>query len=71
LCLSALREANAPLPARGVAEYAMQAKGLPIDNWRVRERIVEQVRVALTRLEAKGKVRRIVSLPDTWWELAI
>jgi hypothetical protein len=70
LCLAALREANAPLPARRVAEYAMQVKELPIDNGRVRERIIHQVRVALTRLEEKGKVRRIVSQPDTWWELA-
>jgi hypothetical protein len=69
LCLAALREASAPLPARRVAESAMQAKGLPIDNGRVRGRIVEQVHVALGRLEAKRQVRRIVSQPVTWWEL--
>lgn len=69
LCRDALREAGQPIKARAVAEYAMAAKGLPADDWRVRDVIIEQVRIALRRLERKGAVRRIIRTPDTWWEL--
>lgn len=70
LVLAALREAGAPTRARAVTEYAMAAKGLPMDDWRVMEEVTDQVRTALTRLERKGLVRRIVRAPETWWELA-
>ena len=69
LCLDALREANGPMRARSVAEYAMLAKGLPTDDSRVREGIVDQVRIALTRLEKRGLLRRVVLAPEVWWEL--
>jgi len=70
LCMDALREAGRPLQARAIAEYAMLAKGLPVDNARVRENITDQVRIALTRLEKRrGRVRRIIRAPETWWEL--
>jgi hypothetical protein len=70
-CVSALREAERPLSARQVAVYAMQAKGLPTDNAPILASITVQVRVALGRLEGKGMIRKIISRPDAWWELAI
>jgi len=70
LCVDALREARKPLRARAVAEYAILAKGLPTDDWRVMETVRERIRYALARLEKKGVVRRIVDAPETWWELA-
>lgn len=52
--MDALREAKGPLRARPITEYVMLAKGLPVDDWRVREGIADQVRVALTRLEKRA-----------------
>jgi hypothetical protein len=69
LCVSALREAQGPLSARQVAVYAMQAKGLPLDNGPILASITVQLRVALHRLKAKGIVQEIISRPETWWEL--
>ena len=69
LCLEALREAGRPMRARAVAEYAMMAKGLPVDDRHVCEGIADQVRIALTRLEKRGMVRRVVVAPEVWWEL--
>ncbi len=71
LCIAALREASKPLSARSVAAYAMEAKGLPLDNAPILASITVQVRVALHRLETKGIARRIISKPDAWWELAV
>ena len=65
----ALREARGPLQARRVAEYAMAAKGLPVDDAAAWSVITEQVRVALGRLEKKGKARRVMWEPEVWWEL--
>ena len=70
LCLDALRRANAPMRCRAIAEQAMLAKGLPIDKEALVQSVSLQVRVALFRLEAKGVARRIVTAPETWWELA-
>jgi len=70
LCVAALRQAGCPLSARQVAERAMGAKGLPVDNAPILGTITVQVRVALGRLERKGTVRKIISRPDAWWELA-
>jgi hypothetical protein len=70
LCLDALREAGGPMSARQVAERAMLAKGLPIDNAPILASIIVQVRVALGRLEGKGRVVKIISAPDAWWALA-
>jgi hypothetical protein len=70
LALDALRKAGGPMRARSVAEYAMTAKGLPVDAGEVRAKITEQVRTALGRLEKRGMVRRVVVAPETWWELA-
>jgi hypothetical protein len=69
LCLEALREAKGPLRARSVAEYAMLEKGLPVDDRRVCEGIADQVRIALTRLERRGVVRKVMVAPEVWWEL--
>ena len=71
LCVRALREAKQPLSARQVGVRALLAKGLPADNEKIVNSIRVQVRMALGRLEAKGIVRRIISQPDTWWELAV
>jgi hypothetical protein len=69
LCLEALREAGGPLRARSVAEYAMLAKGLPVDDAEVRTVIIEHVRMALIRLERRGLVRKVIVAPEVWWEL--
>ncbi len=69
LCLSALRDAGKPTRCRTVVEWAIGAKGLDVPDARVRAKITENVRMALSRLERKGIVRRIVDWPDTWWEL--
>jgi hypothetical protein len=70
LCLDALREVGGPMSARQVAEYAMRAKGLPVGNAPILASITVQVRVALGRLEGKGRVVKIISAPDAWWALA-
>jgi hypothetical protein len=69
LCLEALREAKGPMRARSVAEFAMLAKGLPVDDRRVCEGIADQVRIALTRLDRRGTVRKVLISPEVWWEL--
>lgn len=69
LCLEALREAKGPMRARSVAEYAMLAKGLPVDDVGVRTTIIEQVRWGLARLERRGLVRKVLVAPETWWEV--
>lgn len=68
LCLSALRDAGKPVRCRTVAEWAIGAKGLEVPDARVRAKITENVRMALSRLERKGIVRRIVDWPETWWD---
>jgi hypothetical protein len=70
LCRDALREADGPMSARQVAEYAMRAKGLPTDNAPILASIAVHVRVALGLLEARGLVVKIISSPDAWWVLA-
>jgi hypothetical protein len=70
LCLAALREAGKPVSTRYVAEYAMGMKGLDPDP-KVRDKITENVRMALKRLAAKGITRKIIVWPDTWWEIAV
>lgn len=70
LCVSALRDAGKPMRARYVAEWAIGAKGLPMPEARVRDKLYENTRVSLMALARKGIVRRIVEWPETWWELA-
>lgn len=69
LCRDALREAQGPLRARAVAEYALAAKGLEGVEPGVRGLVVEQVRVALYRLAKRGAVQRVVREPEVWWEV--
>jgi hypothetical protein len=69
LIFDALREAKGPLRTRPITEYVMLAKGLPADDWRVREGIADQVRIAPKRLEKRGRVWRMIVAPKTWWEL--
>ncbi len=66
LCLAALREAAKPLTAPQIAEYAMFAKELPIENRALRAKIIQQIRVALARPAKRGMARKIVERPDTW-----
>jgi hypothetical protein len=70
LCLMALREAERPLSCRQVADYAMAAKGLDPEPI-IKANIDKYTRRALVRLSDKELVRRIVTWPDTWWELAV
>lgn len=69
LCYKALREGEGPITVRSIADYAIAAKGLDVDQ-HVRERIAVQTRDALVRLAGRGMVRKIVDWPETWWELA-
>ncbi|HEY1932505.1 MAG TPA: hypothetical protein VGG99_10870 [Acetobacteraceae bacterium] len=64
-----MREASKPLPTRLVTDYVMLAKGLPSGNAAVREKVTQQTRTALVRLEKRGTVRRIVCEPTAWQEL--
>ncbi len=70
MCLSALREAGKPVKCRYVADWALAARGSVGIDPKVRIIITERIRVALTRLESKGTVRKIMHWPDAWWELA-
>jgi hypothetical protein len=70
LCLSALREADGPVPARQVAEYAIRVKGLDVDG-HTKAQVVESMRNTLARLGAKGLTRKVIRWPDAWWELAV
>ena len=70
MCLSVLREAGKPVKCRYVADWALNARGIVGIDPKVRIIITERIRVALTRLESKGIVRKIMHWPDAWWELA-
>lgn len=70
LCLDALREACKPVRTLGVTAYVMEAKGLPSEDGKLRTAILDQVRKALYRMEKRGLVRRMMTAPETWWELA-
>jgi hypothetical protein len=69
LCLSALRDAGKPVRCRTVAEWVIAAKGLEVPDTRVRDRIIEKVRLALRAQSRKGIVRKVVDWPDAWWDL--
>jgi hypothetical protein len=69
LCLEALRDAGAPLTTMEIARYLMRAKHLDADDGKLRTMMWEGAWMTLTRLVAKGQVRRIVVKPDSWWEL--
>ncbi len=69
LCYEALRKADGPMTTGRIADYAIQAKGLDVDR-ATRKGIVDIVRKGLGRLEARGRVRRVIVEPETWWELA-
>jgi hypothetical protein len=71
LCLEALRDAGAPLRQGGIAEYVMRAKGMDPADRPLRAVIVNNVGVSLARLAKNGKIRRLVSEPEAWWELAL
>jgi hypothetical protein len=70
MCLSALREAGKPVKCRYVTDWALNARGIVGIDPKVRIIITERIRVALTRLESKGIVRKIMHWLDAWWELA-
>ena len=68
LCLDALRESGRPMMLDQIAAYAMLAEGRP-DDTRARAQVIDNVRQSLMRQVQKGRVRRILEEPDTWWEL--
>ena len=68
--MEALRDAGAPLPTRLVAEYVMRAKGMDLEDRPLRAAVRKQVHLALLRLAARGTVRKLMSEPEAWWELA-
>ena len=69
LALKVMRETGTPMKARVIAERAILAKGIPVDDALVATKMVNWMRTALTRMERKGWVRRIITEPDAWWEL--
>jgi hypothetical protein len=72
LCLEALRDAGGPLRQGGIAEHVMRAKGMDPEDSEdrpLRATIVNNVGVSLFRMVREGKVRKIVTEPDVWWEL--
>jgi hypothetical protein len=70
LCREALRDAGGPLPTRLVTEYLMRAKGVDVADRPLRREMLEHTRKALMRLEAHETVRKIITEPEVWWELA-
>jgi hypothetical protein len=68
LCLSALRLAGKPVMLDQVVNHVMPAKGLP-DDKHLRRHVTDAARQSLMRQAQKGRVRRILDDPDTWWEL--
>jgi hypothetical protein len=69
ICLDVLRSADGPMTLDRITEAAMRAKKLP-DGKRLRRHVADTARASLMRLAAKGRVRRVMRHPDTWWELA-
>ena len=66
--LPAMREADGPIAVRAIADYAIAAKALDADR-NVRERVVAQTHASLTRMLRRGRVRKVIDWPETWWEL--
>lgn len=48
----------------------MRAKDMDVEDAVMPALIVEQVRVALVCLTARGMVRKVVLAPDVWWNVA-
>jgi hypothetical protein len=48
----------------------MRAKGFDVADRPLRRLMVEHARRALMRLEARGKVRKVMVEPEAWSELA-
>jgi hypothetical protein len=69
LCREALRDAGAPLPTRLVAEYLMRAKGMDVADKKLRREMLENTRLVVARMEARGIARKITVEPEAWWEL--
>jgi hypothetical protein len=68
-CYAALRQADGPIAVRAIADYAIAAKALDAGRY-VREKIVAQTHASLTRMLRRGRVRKVIDWPETWWELA-
>jgi hypothetical protein len=68
LCMAAFRVSGKPMTARQVAEYAVQAKGLDLEEAAFAA-IVIQVRQTLLRMERNGRSKKIIKGPDAWWEI--
>jgi len=68
LMLDYMRKAAKPIRLEPLTEYMIAAKGLTPDEC-ARKRIRHNIRQALTRLEQRGLIRRILEEPDMWWEL--
>jgi hypothetical protein len=70
LRLEALRDAGKPLPAPHIAEYLMRAKAMDVSDRPLRAVVAGFMGSVLARLERQGLVRKIITAPDVWWELA-
>ena len=54
-CVEALREAEGPLPTRLIRDYVMKAKGMDLEHTRLREEVLEYVRLALMRAARQSR----------------
>lgn len=71
LILAALREGGKPMSCRQIADFVFAAKGIGDAPALALREMRERARLALYQLESRGLIRRIVSAPEVWWELAV
>jgi hypothetical protein len=69
MAVDILREAGKPVTLEYVVARVILVKGFEPDR-RLRRHISDTVRAGLIRLLRRGKIRRVIEEPDTWWELA-
>lgn len=69
LCLEALRDAGGPLTQGKMAEYLIKAKGMDPEDRALRAVMVNNVGMMIYRLSRAGRIRKVLTEPDVWWEL--
>ena len=67
LVLEALRKAGGPLSTRGVTDYVMRLRGIDPG---IRREVQYSMRQGLSGLWRLGMVRKLMSEPEAWWDLA-
>jgi hypothetical protein len=69
ICVDVMRDARRPVRLDRIVAVAIEVKGLAADT-HLRKHVTDCARATLMRMALKGRVRRIIDHPDTWWELA-